>query len=60
MVPPLTTVRVPAAEMGRRAADQLVGVARGMTPPHVTELEAAVVLRGSTGVPRDGRISKSP
>lgn len=51
MVPPLTTVRVPAAEMGRRAADQLVGVARGETPPRVTELEAAIVLRGSTAAP---------
>jgi LacI family transcriptional regulator len=51
MVPPLTTVRVPAAEIGRRAADQLVGVARGMTAPRVTELEAAIVLRGSTGAP---------
>jgi LacI family transcriptional regulator len=51
MVPPLTTVRVPAAEMGRRAADQLVGVARGETAPRVTELEAAIVLRGSTGAP---------
>lgn len=51
MVPPLTTVRVPAAEMGRRAADQLVGVARGEPAPRVTELEAAIVLRGSTGAP---------
>jgi LacI family transcriptional regulator len=51
MVPPLTTIRVPAAEMGRRAADQLVGVARGETAPQVTELEAAIVLRGSTGAP---------
>jgi LacI family transcriptional regulator len=55
MVPPLTTVRVPAAEMGRRAADQLVGVTRGETPPRVTELEAAIVLRGSTGVPPERR-----
>ena len=55
MVPPLTTVRVPAAEMGRRAADQLVGVTRGETPPRVTELEAALVLRGSTGPPPDRR-----
>jgi LacI family transcriptional regulator len=51
MVPPLTTVRVPAAEMGRRAADQLVGVARGEAPPRVTELEAVIVLRGSTAAP---------
>jgi len=49
--PPLTTVQVPAAEMGRRAADHLVARARGEAPPSIVELEAPVVLRGTTAAP---------
>ncbi|WP_372622814.1 LacI family DNA-binding transcriptional regulator [Falsiroseomonas sp.] len=49
--PPLTTVHVPAAEMGRRAADHLVALAAGQTPPPPAELEAPVVLRGTTAPP---------
>ncbi len=50
--PPLTTVRVPAAEMGQRAADHLVAAATGLTPPAGAVLEAPVMLRGSTARPR--------
>lgn len=49
--PPLTTVRVPAAEMGRRAADHLVAAATGAAPPADAVLEAPVMLRASTGRP---------
>lgn len=50
--PALTTVRVPAAEMGRRAADHLVNAAQGQHLPAVTELEAAIMLRATTAPPR--------
>lgn len=49
--PPITTVHVPAAEMGRRAADHLVALAAGEAPPLPAELEAPIVLRGTTGPP---------
>jgi LacI family transcriptional regulator len=49
--PPLTTVRVPAAEMGRRAADHLAAAAAGAVPPPPAPLEAPVMLRGSTAPP---------
>lgn len=49
--PPLTTVHVPAGEMGRRAADHLAALAAGQAPPLPAELEAPVVLRGTTAPP---------
>jgi LacI family transcriptional regulator len=49
--PPLTTVRVPAAEMGRRAADHLASAAAGIPPPPPVVLEAPVMLRGSVAAP---------
>lgn len=53
--PALTTVRVPAAEMGRQAADHLVAAAAGTPPPPPAELEAPVMLRSTTGpAPDDG------
>lgn len=47
--PALTTVRVPAAEMGRAAADHLAARAAGQAPPQPAGLEALLVLRESTG-----------
>jgi LacI family transcriptional regulator len=47
--PPLTTVQVPAAEMGRRAADHLVALAAGKPALPTVELEAPLVLRETTG-----------
>jgi LacI family transcriptional regulator len=49
--PPLTTVRVPAAEMGLRAAEHLAAAAVSPQPPATALLEAPVMLRGSTGPP---------
>lgn len=55
LTPPLTTVRVPAADMGTRAVAALVeAIETGRSPPD-TELPADLVLRGSTGpAPRRG------
>ncbi|MGG5820390.1 LacI family DNA-binding transcriptional regulator [Falsiroseomonas sp. HW251] len=57
--PPLTTVHVPAAEMGRRAADHLAALAGGQAPPAPAELEAPVVLRGTTAPPGSARRSSA-
>lgn len=51
LVPPLTTVRVPAADMGRRAADYLLDRIAEQDPPAHTELDAELVVRGTTGPP---------
>jgi len=50
--PPLTTVRVPAAEMGRRAGELLIAHIGGQ--PHAAHypLETNLILRRSTAPPR--------
>jgi LacI family transcriptional regulator len=53
--PPLTTVSVPAALIGRLAADHLVATINGMPPPPTTKLPAQLVIRGSTAPPRSAR-----
>jgi LacI family transcriptional regulator len=47
--PPLTTVHIPAQEMGTRAADYLVARLRGQIVPRVMLMEAKLVIRGSSG-----------
>ncbi|MCX5517407.1 LacI family DNA-binding transcriptional regulator [Kaistia defluvii] len=47
--PALTTVRVPAAEIGTLAADHLIRCIEGEPIPMSTQLEAALIVRGSTG-----------
>ena len=49
--PPLTTIRVPAAEMGRRAADYLLAKLEKTPTPEKTELQAALVVRETTAPP---------
>lgn len=49
--PALTTVRVPAEEMWRTAADRLLAALRGETAPRRSEIEVSLVVRGSTGPP---------
>ncbi len=52
--PPLTTVHVPAAEMGVLAADYLVGCRERATPPAALlqrEAEAMLIVRGTTAPP---------
>lgn len=49
MTPPLTTVAVPAGEIGVQVADALIARIGGETPPHRQLLDAPLVLRESTG-----------
>jgi len=57
--PALTTVRVPAEEMWRTAADCLVAALRGEPVPNATEIEVALVVRESSGpAPRESRSAK--
>jgi LacI family transcriptional regulator len=49
--PPLTTVRVPAVEIGARAADYLLQVTTGGAPARATRLDAEIVVRGSSAPP---------
>lgn len=51
LVPALTTIRVPAADIGRRAADYLLDRLAGQDPPAHTELDAELVVRGTTAPP---------
>ena len=46
--PALTTVRVPAEEMWRAAADRLIAALRGEVVQRATEIEVALVVREST------------
>jgi LacI family transcriptional regulator len=47
--PPLTTMRVPAAEIGRRAAARMLARLAGEAVPRIEELPAEMVVRASTG-----------
>jgi len=48
MHPALTTVHVPAEAMWRQAADRVIAALRGEDVPRETEIEVALVVRGST------------
>jgi len=52
VIPPLTTMQVPAAEIGWRAADYLLGAIGGATVPPVSEVHVALIVRRSTGPSR--------
>ncbi|MBU1358812.1 MAG: LacI family DNA-binding transcriptional regulator [Gammaproteobacteria bacterium] len=47
--PALTTMRSPAAQMGRRAADMLLAVNEGRPMPASTRLDLELILRRTTG-----------
>ncbi len=49
--PPLTTIHVPAAEMGRRAADYLLAQLEKTSTPRKTQLQATLVVRETTAPP---------
>jgi LacI family transcriptional regulator len=48
----LTTIRVPNREMGEVAGATLLAMIAGRTPPPITLLPTALILRGSTCPPR--------
>lgn len=56
MEPPLTTVDVPANEMGERIGDYVINRLNGQAVPLHTTLSVSLVVRGSTGRPRKGRL----
>jgi LacI family transcriptional regulator len=47
--PSLTTVAVPAREIGERAADLIIARIDGRQVPHLVELRTTLSVRGSTG-----------
>lgn len=49
--PPLTTIAVPAAEMGQRAAQAILRCLRTEKPITPTALETSLVIRSSTAAP---------
>jgi len=51
LTPPLTTLQVAGTEIGERAAGYLLARLRGETPPDFAEVEARLIVRGTTGVP---------
>jgi LacI family transcriptional regulator len=50
--PPLTTLEVPAAEMGRRAGDYILARLRGGSPDRHVPLETNLILRSTAAPPR--------
>lgn len=52
--PGLTTVALPAREIGQLAADHLINSLAGQTVSHATEVEVRLILRGSTGPAPEG------
>jgi LacI family transcriptional regulator len=50
--PPLTTISVPAAEIGRGAADYLINAIAGMPIPKTVQLPYRLIMRASTAPPR--------
>ena len=58
--PPLSTVRIPTDQIGTRIADFLLDRIAGKTGPNKVELEASVVIRGSTGPARAVSRSRRP
>ncbi len=50
--PALTTISVPAAEIGRGAADYLINAIAGLPIPKSVQLPCRLIMRGSTAPPR--------
>jgi LacI family transcriptional regulator len=58
--PPLTTVHIPADQIGTRVADFLIDRINGNTGPKKIQLEATVIIRRSTGPARVAARSGRP
>ncbi len=58
IIPPLTTIHVPADEIGHRTAELILSAIEEMSVPKNVELTAELILRRSTAPPTDlGRAS---
>jgi len=51
--PPLSTVEVPSWDLGRTAGDYIVALCTGAKPPSVTNLPTKLLIRNTTGKPRN-------
>jgi LacI family transcriptional regulator len=58
--PPLSTVHIPADQIGTRIADFLIDRISGRTSPEKIEIEANVIIRQSTGPVRGATRSGHP
>lgn len=47
--PPFTTIHIPTAEIGRRAAERLLARLAGKRVPRAEEVAVELVVRASTG-----------
>lgn len=54
--PKMTTVRVPASEMGRRAAESLINAIERRVPAQSLELQTELIVRETTGIVASPRI----
>jgi LacI family transcriptional regulator len=50
-MPPLTTIRVDADEIGRHAGERIVALISGSGPQNSVQLPVELIVRGSTGAP---------
>jgi len=55
--PPLTTISVPATEIGRGAADYLINAIAGMPIPRSVQVPYRLIIRSSTSKPRNAGLS---
>src|SRR5882724_7218747 len=51
--PPLTTIQVPSWDLGRTAGEYITALCSGRTPPAATNLPTRLLVRGTTGKPRN-------
>ena len=58
--PPLTTISVPAAEIGRGAADYLINAIAGMPIPQSVQVPYRLIIRSSTSKPRKANSPSRP
>ncbi|WP_342641366.1 LacI family DNA-binding transcriptional regulator [Rhodoligotrophos ferricapiens] len=48
LVPPLTTLRIPAEQIGRLSAETVIGLIENHPTPHHVNVEVDLILRGTT------------
>lgn len=59
--PPLTTIKIPVEEMGKRAVREIINVINDQPPAHAVELPLELLVRGSTGpAPAGQRAGRMP